>query len=230
MFRPLPPYLSFLGRLSEEPFGTFATLIRELPVSDTCGFKKLDIIYVYNEQISSSILDRFSTYFEKKYGYTVDVEIEDSIEIDFKNTWIEFMDSIQSPFGKEFNLIYDISNDKGVTLRAFDHELNFSEQYKNEDVINEAYNIVHFSLGNISDWKNKLPSGIEEPVKEIIWALQLDGLTEYEAIQHILSNNILEKDKKISLENNFNKMKEDIMHVNIPSFYYSIKKQYSVLF
>lgn len=217
IFSPIPEYLNCFSNLTKEPYGKWALLLRDLPVKDNCGFKRLDIVYVFNEQIATSLINNLKP---RDIKYLENKNTEEYIRG-------EILEKIM--YNSNDSLIYDIANNKNITLRAYEGELNLNQTLtEQKELISEAYDIVHYTAGNITE-NNKIdfPIGYNEPITEIIQSLQLDGFSVNEAVMYVLDNNMIDSPKlERKLSGYTDKNKTIIMKNSIPNYYYSIKPEY----
>lgn len=214
IFTKIPLELSVIRKIPKE--GKWAILIKELPINWNelpIKFNKLDIIYIYNEQISESELNQF----RKRYDYLIDEKDNKKI----KKEWGRLKQVRYAPNRH----IFDIRHAGSQTLRAYDVELNLNSGiFKNKEILAEGYDLYHFISGNI---ETETPPILQEILVDLIGALQLDGLTKSEAIELII------KEKWLDSKEDINKLKSNLENKiikNLPNYYYKVKEVYGNYF
>jgi hypothetical protein len=129
------------------------------------------------------------------------------------------------PHSIEYDHVYDVNAGIDGTYRVFSHEINTED--KPADLIEDAYEIISFSQGNLSESKPENSPVLEEPIKDLIGALQLDGLSKFSAIEYIVNNHMIEKEKNIIVEDYKKEIQEKI---KLPGYYYRLKDEFRKYF
>lgn len=236
MFCKIPYKLEFLKKIPDE--GQFATIIKQIPTSfhkDT-GINILDRIFIYNEQMPESILCMFAKWLSKR-KYTgkfcnsyIEVinylkDLEYSIK-EYEKLWDNFYNnSFINSFILQMNNVYDchVKGNPSNIYRVIYPEINV--QNKGEDFLKEAYDIVSFEYGIIEN-QDQIAPGIKGLVRDLVDALQIDGMDKREAMKYLLNNNILKKEENSILEDELG----STLKIKLPGYYYKLKKEYAQYF
>lgn len=217
MFTQLPLYLNNFRKVP--PQGKWVTLIKDLPVdwsSLPVKFNKLDIVYVYNEQIPRAVLERFDSRIRK-------LKTKPDEKREIQSAWECACADVCE---RTSNLhIFDIRHPGSQTLRAWDTELNLKpSMMDHKEDLAEAYDLIHFTAGNI---ETETPPILNDLLKDLLGALQIDGLSKHEAIEMIVTEGWLESPKDIDHLRNVHQ--SEVIR-NLPSYYYKIKPEYASYF
>ena len=178
----------------------FALIIKEIPNSIVkLGINKTDIVYAYNMQISyhllNAVLKESGLSLSKINSNSVDVKVLDEL-VDM----ISFFSDAPNIF--IYDIHYPIADNK---IRLYDIELNFNFN----DSILQSYKRISFSAGDIEN----PPLLLNEPIRDLLGSLQLDGFTKLEAIDYILENNLVDNNIK-SILSSYSE------NIKLPDYFY----------
>jgi len=203
-FLPIPKELNFIRKFPV--YGGWGMLIpvsaglykRSIPnFCKELDINPFDIFYVSNERIKKQPLEKI----KKDLGLYEEMEDDKFIKYRVFDILEDFSNCIQ-------HTILDAHLGKSKLIRFFSGELNVITEDKLKNLI-EFYNIKPLNIIQKRLEDNPL---LEDTIKDLIGALQIDGLSKNEAIQTVVEWNELDVNtgKKI---------------IDMPNHYYSLKKE-----
>lgn len=240
MFVPIPIELDFLRTIPGE--GGWGTIIKDIPTSfhkDT-GIKKLDIVYLYDERMPESSIKIFCSYIIHNHILKRRIPKDISAQLSEVREWIKSKD-VQAKELKEiwsdlvvneyltlgyknnhYN-VYRVNINSPEMHRICSHEVNVSE--KDKEMLEDAYEIISFTAGNIEESQEQVPSIMDEVLRDILGSLELEGMSRREAVVYVLQQNILENKQEAILRGEY----EDVT-IKLPGYYYRLNDAYREYF
>lgn len=177
--------------------GGWLFIIRDIPIEEKYKgiIRPLNIVWAHNVLIPKSIADKISMAISKPKSLPLaqnitEYALENKYDSETLLSRLEYMCDDYESFtllskieGNPF--VYEISNPYSVTIRLKEHEVNKVTDDRLDIYLREDIFIPHSFSSTDNNGKSSLFQD-NEYIRDIFGALMLDGLTESEALTHML--------------------------------------------